>query len=476
MHIMHLSVECFPVAKVGGLADVVGALPKYQNRLGAEACVVMPWYRKPFVQENEWELVFEGSIQQGPKLYPYEVLQEKEESLGFPLFLIKIPGLLDREDIYCYPDESLQFLAFQHAVLDWLCKKEISPEVLHCHDHHTGLVPFMVEHCPSFSFLKGVKTVGTIHNGEYQGIMDWKMAEFLPPFDAQQGGLLDWNGSINPLAAMIKCCHGFTTVSEGYRQELLEHAQGLEHLILQERDKATGILNGIDSEVWNPETDPMILYPYGIQDSEEGKQKNKEALCEKFHLNKNLPLFAFIGRFATEKGADLLPETISRAVKETFGALNIVVLGSGHAEIELPLRKCAAEFHVNFALDVGYNEALSHQLYAGADFLLMPSRVEPCGLNQMYAMRYGTIPIVRYTGGLKDTVADITSGGSGFNYTYPTADDAVHALKRALHFYQDKEKVDFLRKSIMNLDFSWDISARKYLHLYGLPLKQKHPK
>lgn len=466
MKVFHISVECFPVAKVGGLADVVGALPKYQNKLGLDAKVVMPWYDKSFVQEHGFEVVFDGFIHQTHHMYQIMVMKEKHNVLGYELYLVKIPGLLDRDQVYGYFDESQQFIAFQHAVLHWLSAMEIRPDVLHCHDYHTGLIPFMVEYCPDFEFLKGVKTIGTIHNGEYQGAMDWQMSNYIPRFDAWKWGLLDWNGKINPLATMIKTCTYFTAVSQGYMDELLYEAQGLEPLIQQELSKAKGIINGIDIEVWDPATDPMLYANYDKLTEEEGKKANKKHLCEDYKLDPNLPLFAFIGRFAREKGADLLPEIIRRSIQESKGGLNIMVLGSGNQHLESVFRELQEEFHINFAIDLGYKEHLSHKIYAGADFLLMPSRVEPCGLNQMYSMRYGTIPIVRYTGGLKDTVTDISSGGYGINYTFPGVDDAVHAIKRALELYDNPKEMKNLRNIIMNLDFSWENSAKKYITLY----------
>ncbi|MGX9984837.1 glycogen synthase [Soonwooa purpurea] len=466
MRIFHLSMECYPIAKVGGLADVVGALQKYQNKMRLEASVIMPWYNNAFVYNHDFEIVLEGFIHQAEQMYDVIVYKEKSQDLGFDLYLVKIPGLLDREKVYGYWDESEQFIAFQHAVLHWLSAMEIRPDILHCHDYHTGLVPFMIENCPEFQFLKGVKTVGTVHNGEYQGSMDWSMSKYLPFFDASQYGLLDWDSRINPMAAMIKSCHVFNTVSKGYLEELFTSFQGLEALIFQERQKAFGIINGIDTEVWNPETDPMIKQHYSLKNAEIGKSKNKSEICKKYGLDVDLPLVGFIGRFAGEKGADLLPGIISKSITETNGQFNIIVLGSGDSHVEHLLKDLQKIYHFNFALDLGYKEYLSHQIYAAADFLLMPSRVEPCGLNQMYAMRYGTIPIVRYTGGLKDTVEDISSGGSGFNFTEANEESAIHAIKRALSVYQDKKRIKMLIENNMNFNFSWEKSAENYLHLY----------
>lgn len=466
MTIFHLSTECYPVAKVGGLADVVGALPKYQNKIKeVNAKVVMPWYNKHFVYDYDFEVVFDGFIHQGSNMLQVQVMKETTDVLGFELFMVKIPGLLDRENPYGYEDESFQFLAFQQGVLHWLTAMKIRPDVLHCHDYHTGLVPFMIENCEEFEFLKGVKTIGTIHNGEYQGMMSWDMVNYMPAFDHHKWGLLDWNGFINPLASMIKCCSAFTTVSEGYLEELFVSFRGLESLVREEFSKAYGIINGIDTDVWNPQTDPMIDFNFNSKNALKIKKKNKAKLCKEYGLNTELPLFAFIGRFATEKGADLLPDLIWRSIKQSFGGLNIIVLGSGNAYIEQQLKELDSVYS-NFATDIGYKEHLSHKIYASADFLLMPSRVEPCGLNQMYAMRYGTVPVVSYTGGLRDTVKDITTGGSGLNFTYPGVDDIIHAMSRGVNIYKNKVQMDELVLSNMKFDFAWEKSAEKYLTLY----------
>lgn len=466
MKIFNLSMECYPVAKVGGLADVVGALPKYLNKIdGVEASVIMPWYNKPFVHNHEFEVVFDGWIHQSVHMFQVQVMKEKSQSLGFDLYLVKIPALLDRDNPYGYWDESQQFLAFQHGVLHWLSAMQIRPDILHCHDYHTGLVPFMIENCPEFNFLKGVKTIGTIHNGEYQGQMRWDMANYMPWFYGEQWGLLDWAGYINPLATMIKCCHAFNAVSDGYMQELFQSFRGLESLVQQEGAKAYGIINGIDTEVWDPNTDAFLDFNFTKENALEGKRKNKKSLCEEYGLNPDLPLFSFIGRFAGEKGADLLPEIVRKSIQETNGSLNIIILGSGEKYIENHLAELSSTFS-NFALDLGYKEHLSHKIYASSDFLLMPSRVEPCGLNQMYAMRYGTVPIVRYIGGLRDTVEDISTGGSGINFGSATANDTVAAMHRALHIYHEAGLMEKLVQSNMNFNFSWENSAQKYLELY----------
>ncbi|MFI5159430.1 MAG: glycogen synthase, partial [Sphingobacteriales bacterium] len=220
MKIFHLSAECYPVAKVGGLADVVGALPKYQNRAGLQAAVVMPYYDRKFVRENVFETVFRGSTLLGIRRLYFEILKEQTDKLGFELFLVKIPGLLDREEVYSYPDETEQFIAFQLAFLDWINYSQQSPDIIHCHDHHSGLVPFLLYHSRLYTRLADTPTVFTIHNGQYHGAFGWDKLSYLPEIDLTKTGLLDWAGGINPLASAVRCCWRYTTVSPTYLDEL----------------------------------------------------------------------------------------------------------------------------------------------------------------------------------------------------------------------------------------------------------------
>ena len=467
MKIFHLSAECYPVAKVGGLADVVGALPKYQNQMGMEAAVVMPFYERKFVQENEWEVKFQASSLLGTRRFYFEVLKEKTNKLGFELFLIKIPGLLDRENVYSYPDETEQFIAFQIAFLDWINWSQQSPDLIHCHDHHTGLVPFLLYNSSLYKRLSETPTVLTIHNGQYHGAFGWSKLGLLPEIDISKTGLLEWNGAINPLASAVKCCWKYTAVSPSYLEELTIKSNGMEYLFYLERAKGTGIINGIDTEIWNPKTDAMIAENYSTQKLAAGKSKNKIALCERFKLSTDRPLISFIGRLVGEKGADLLPEAIKRSIIAHPGGVNFCLLGAGEAVLQDELTALQKEFPDQCSVFIGYDEALAHLVYAGSDFLLMPSRVEPCGLNQLYALRYGTIPMVRVTGGLKDTVIDFgDEGGYGIRFLQASVVDITDAVSRAVELYPDASKVQSIRKRMMALDFSWDRSAKEYINLY----------
>lgn len=469
LHVFHLSVECFPIAKVGGLADVVGALPKYQKKLGVNASVVMPWFDKNFVHQHETQLVFEGSFYQGSNYFQYQILALDAAVLGFPLYFVRVPGKLDRPEIYSYSDESEQWLAFQHATLHWMTYAQISVDVLHCHDHHTGLVPFFVKNCPEFQPLNKVKTLFTIHNGQYQGWMHWSKSVLFPQFDHWKWGLMDWNGFINPMAAAVKCCDAFTTVSEGYLHELFQEANGLEPLFRAEASKSQGIINGIDTSYWNPVTDILIPTNYQAKNVAKGKQDNKLAFCAKFGINPEMPLVTYIGRFAKEKGADQLPEIVANIFNTQDQPLNFFILGSGDPDIQNVLGALEHRFKGKLCVYFGYNEQLAHEAYAASDMLLMPSWVEPCGLNQMYALKYGTIPIVRYVGGLKDTVLDVSlDGGYGFTYNDHHPSQALHGIYRALELYHQKAKWQAIRTKAMKIDFSWENSAIKYVNLYNL--------
>ena len=468
MEIIHLSAECYPVAKVGGLGDVVGALPKYQNKLGHVAKVVMPAYNSKFLYENDFETVYDGWVKVGTTNYQARILKETTNKLGFDVFLVHIAGLFDRDGVYGYSDDTERFIAFQIAALDWIAQWEHRPDVIHVHDHHAGLIPFMVSNCYQYAHLNQVPTVLTIHNAQYQGQFGWDKLHYFPAFDLINTSKLDWGNSINPLAAAIKCAWRVTTVSPSYLDEISHSANGLEGLLAQERGKSFGVLNGIDTEVWNPSKDKMIVKGFNVRTLESGKKANKEELCRVFNLDPTKPLYTFIGRLVGEKGADLLPDIFYNALAESGGEINILVLGSGDRQVEDRLSEIIHKYPGKYNAYIGYNEALSHQIYAGADFLLMPSRVEPCGLNQMYALRYGTIPIVRRIGGLKDTVIDIGEGGFGICHDQTSVWDVGHAIGRAYELYLDKKKVKEIRKHMMSIDHSWDNSAQQYIAIYQM--------
>jgi starch synthase len=468
MEIIHVSAECYPVAKAGGLGDIVGALPKYQNKLGNVGKVIMPMYRTKFLYSNEWELVHEGGQSLGPHWFHYSIIKEKTNKLGFDLFLVDINGLLDREKIYGYDDDAERFVSFQIAVVDWLSKWKHKPDIVHVHDYHAGFIPFMMKHCFAFNHLSDIPTVLTIHNAQYQGWMGWDKSYYIPAWDNWKWGMLDWNNTMNPLASAVKCAWKVTTVSWSYLDELKYMSNGLEDLFEYEQGKCVGILNGIDNEVWDPDTDKYIAKNYTKRTLDEGKHACKKALCEQFNLDIDKPLFVFIGRLVGEKAADILPEAISSSIYQHHGNCSFLILGSGEPAVEGELGNMYQQFAGYMNTYIGYSEPLSHLMYAGADFLLMPSRVEPCGLNQMYALRYGTVPIVRNTGGLRDTVTDFGDWqGFGIRFDQATVWDITYSVGRAIDLYHNKKELwNWMRKFMMDIDHSWDSSAQHYIDLY----------
>ncbi|HEY6143283.1 MAG TPA: glycogen/starch synthase, partial [Flavobacterium sp.] len=354
----------------------------------------------------------------------------------------------------------------------WISTRNEIPSVINCHDHHTGLISFMIQYANKYERLQHIPTVITIHNSIYQGQFGFEKLYYLPEFDLSKAYLLEWDNRINSLASAIKCASEVTTVSPNYLNEINESAYGLESLFQLVRDKSKGILNGIDKEVWNPATDKMLAANYSIKNFKKGKQENKEKLCSQFNLDPTKPLFSFIGRLLEEKGADLLPHVAAMALSENPKGINILVLGSGNTTIENQLTHLVTSFKGNYNAVIGYNEELAHLMYGGSDFLLMPSRVEPCGLNQMYAMRYGTIPIVRRTGGLKDTVIDFGDDGNGICHDQASVSDVCHSIQRAVELYKDKKKFNDIRKLGMSIDHSWESVCQEYIEVYNLIIEK----
>ncbi len=473
MKIAHITAECYPVAKAGGLGDVAGSLPKYLNKAGHQASVILPHYHNKWLQEAETELIFEGRAPFGKSSFPFRISRLKKPDLGFELFLVDIPGRFDRPGVYLDPwsgypywDEKERFFSFQIATLEWILHLDEKPEIIHCHDHHTALVPFMITQCHRFEPMKTIPTVLTIHNGEYQGRYEITSVSILPDFDYYNMGLLDWDGGMNALAAGIKTAWRVSTVSEGYLKELQEYCHGLEILLRQESQKSTGILNGIDNEVWDPSTDPFLEVNYSHRNYKIGKSENKKALCEQFRLDEDRPLFSFIGRLVREKGADLIPEIIKESIARNLNA-SFFVLGTGEPYLHSVFEGLQSNYTGYFDSRLEYNEELAHRIYAGSDFLLMPSRVEPCGLNQLYSMRYGTIPLVRKTGGLADTVIDIgEEDGYGLVFENFNLEEAVNAVERGVELFEKKRLFNSKQRQIMNLDFSWDKAAKNYIKMY----------
>ncbi len=466
MKVVHISTECYPLVKTGGLGDVVGALPKYLNKVeNIDAMVVLPYVDNDAVKSCNFNVDFQFTMPHGIHQLQIEILHYNE--LGFPLYMVKIEGFSHRTKVYGYDDDDYFFTAFQIATLNWLHQWEQQPDVIHCHDYHTGFIPFLMSHAHQYPKFRGTPSIFTIHNAEYQGQMSWRVVDTFPWFDTWKLNLLEWDNQLNAMAAAIKSAWKVTTVSPQYMKELIDASNNLAPLFKAETAKCVGILNGIDNKEWNPEDDQFLHYHYKKTSVTSGKKKNKTAFCNEFGFDKELPLIAFIGRFAHQKGVDILSNAIWRSINESEQKINFFVMGSGDAELSKGLEEINSNTNNQFNCYIGYNESLARNVYAAADFIVMPSRFEPCGLNQFYALRYGTVPIVRTVGGLLNSIIDINDeNGNGIRFIQLNADDLLHSFWRAEELYHQKEKLKSLRNFIMSADFSWEKSAQDYLQLY----------
>lgn len=370
MEIFHISAECYPVAKVGGLADVVGALPKYQRNSGHTVKVVIPGYDTKFKNENEFDIYYKGNVKLGTLNFPFSILKEKTDILGFELYLVEIPELFDRKEVYGFPDDIERFISFQIATLDWINSRSEIPDIINCHDHHTGLIPFMMQYCHKYKKLCNVPSMITIHNGLYQGQFGFEKLNYLPDFDREHTSVLEWENCINSLAVAVKCADAVTTVSPNYMNEINNFCNGLESLFNSVRYKSKGILNGIDIEVWNPSKDDRLENKYSTRNYIIGKQANKDKLCSLYNLDPSKPLFSFIGRLLEEKGGDLLPQASKEALSANKNGINIFILGSGNTNIEAQLSDLLTDFKGNYNVFIGYNEELAHLIYAASDFFI----------------------------------------------------------------------------------------------------------
>lgn len=471
INVLHVSTECHPAAKAGGMGDVVGALPLYSKSAGILASVIIPKYDNQWFRHHSFTTIYEGVFAINHINQPFKVqeLNTEQNALGFPFYCVDLPGLFDRNSIYLdadgegFRDEVSRNFAFQRVVLQWL--ESVNPfDIIHCHDHQAGLIPFFMRYGLESPSLKNTPSFYTIHNAAYKGMWFWEHKSKLPPYEEEHGGLLDWDGHIHSFASALRCADAFNTVSPSYLQEIRGDSGNMDWLFHAAEDRSYGILNGIDTRLWDPKTDNLIHYKRaGRWDS--FKNKNRTWIEEKFNLFSGIPMFCFIGRLAEQKGADILFPVIEKLLSR-HAKVNFIILGSGNMELENQLKELAIKFPAHVAGIIAYDEKLAHQLYAGCDFIIMPSRFEPCGLNQMFAMRYGTIPVVTETGGLKDTVLDYTSGGTGIPFAEANIDSLENAISRALNLYADKELKKEVIKRCIDLDFSWEHAMKQYKSAY----------
>ena len=475
MRIAILASEGAPYVKSGGLGDVMEALPAALARIpGNEVVLILPYYKK--ILENEaYEVericAFETTL--GWRRQYTGVMKLRNRTDGVQVYFIDNLYYFGGRSgaIYGDMDDAERYAYFSRACLDTLSAVGFIPDVIQCNDWQTALVPTYLNalYRPVFP---DTKVMFTIHNVEYQG---WASASF---FDDVLGlpwqwrSTLDMNNSVNVMKGAIESADLVTTVSETYARELMYpyYAHGLDGILTDAAWKLTGITNGIDTGVFNPETDPALPTHYNFDSFVTGKAACKAALQEEVGLpvEPDVPLMVMVTRLAGHKGLDLLCYCARRLLSEQKAQL--LILGTGEAQYEAFFRELAEEFPNQVAAKITFSLTLASRIYAGGDIYLMPSKSEPCGLSQMNAMRYGTVPVVHATGGLKDTVPPVDENGKnglGFTFQSYNADDFLGALKRCLHMYQyDREGFRALQRADMQQDFSWNIPAGRYMELF----------
>jgi starch synthase len=480
VRIVFVASEGVPFSKTGGLADVVGALPKALAKLGHKLEVVLPRYRmtKPGKPEGEMQSL---TIALGSG-YKFVSIQNAGVASKVLTFLVESPFFFDRAGLYQemgedYPDNAERFAAFSFAALELIKRSATPPDIIHCHDWQTALVPIYLRTLyQDDEFFRNTSVVFTIHNVGYQGLFP---PHILPRISLHAGlfamDFLEFYGKVNLLKGGIVFSDFITTVSRKYAEEIQtpEFGCGLEGVLRSRRDRLRGILNGVDYHAWSPATDKLLPAGYSAKDMT-GKVTCKKALLQRMGVNRPVldrPVIGIVSRFAPQKGFDLIAEIL-----EQLAALDlyIVALGTGDPVYEELFRFMAARYPDKFLVAVAYDNTLAHQIEAGSDMFLMPSRYEPCGLNQIYSLKYGTVPIVRATGGLDDTIEAFDGqSGTGFKFSEYTGAALLNAIDQAIAAYHQPQVWQQLVCNGMREDFSWGRSARQYLEIYEALQKGK---
>ncbi len=478
MNIAIASSECAPFAKTGGLADVVGALPKYLQKLGCDVKVFIPKYNT--IDESKHNLHYEYGIGEMPVRvagvpWPVHVSSTTIPGSTVSIYFIDCPHFFHRGRIYTDDfDEDGRFILFTKAVIESIQRMQWTPDVIHCNDWQTGLLPLLLKDNYSWDrMFDNTATLYSIHNIGYQGLFGRSVMN-TAELRADRFGAIETYGGVSFMKAGIVSAEIISTVSETYAHEILtpEYGAGMEETLLFRRDDLHGVLNGIDTDVWNPATDPHLPHQYSDTNLE-GKYLNKKVLLEKVGMqyDPQRPLIGIVSRLVAQKGFDLIADALPGLVPLDA---QWVILGSGEDRYESMFSSLHHTLPHKFWTYVGFNNELAHLIEAAADIFLMPSHYEPCGLNQMYSLRYGTIPVVRKTGGLADTVFDwnemLAAGsdlGNGFSFQDAQGYALQDALERALGlFANDKHAWRWMQLNGMRADLSWDVSAKKYLELY----------
>ncbi len=467
MKVLYAVSEALPFAASGGLADVAGSLPKAMRARLVGCRVVMPLYEcVPQHLRDSMTFLTSISVPVAWRRQYCGIFEAKCD--GVIYYLLDNQYYFKREGLYGHYDDGERFAFFSRAVLEILKVIDFKPDILHANDWQTALVPIYYSlfyaNQPGY---ENIKTVFTIHNIQYQGKYGMEILEDVFGLPQWASSIVEQDGCLNLMKGAIESAHRVNTVSPTYAREILDpwYAYGLDTILRARQWKLSGILNGIDTDTYNPATDPDIVRHYSVDDMS-GKVENKRALQERLCLpiEPDIPLVAMVTRLASHKGLDLVQYVLHRFLQER---VQMVVLGDGDWVYENFFRDTQSLYPDKFCYCSGFVPELARKIYAAADIFLMPSKSEPCGLSQMVACRYGALPVVRETGGLKDTVHDCGDGeGFGFTFANYNADDMYYALSRSLGAYANKNDWPILVRRAMEADFSWGKSANEYIRLY----------
>jgi starch synthase len=469
--ILFAASEGLPFVKTGGLADVIGSLPKELCAIGFEVSVIIPLYLKTArTQHHTLSKVATFPVKVGTIDAVATIYARKIGEVNY--YLVEHAGYFEREGYYGYPDDGERFAFFQHAVLRAIEEKVIEADVLHCHDWHTGFLPLLAKTVYLHRIPQPL-TLYTIHNLAFQGNFPFGILEACIGVSKQMyfdGTLRFHEGMVSFMKAGILYADAVTTVSQTYAEEILtaDYGEHMEDVLRMRKKDLYGIVNGIDVEAWDPETDTALAKTYDVHTESRGKAANKASIQAELGLRQDpgVMLVAMVSRLTPQKGIQLLMETMH----EVMGwDMQLIILGTGDNWTENELRQIEFRYPHRAVFYCGYHEELAHRIYAGADMLLMPSAFEPCGISQLISMRYGTLPLVRETGGLKDTVEpynEFTGKGTGFAFTNFNREDFKHILKYALDtYYRNHENWTKLIRQAMKKDVSWSKSAKEYAKL-----------
>ncbi len=481
--IWYLSSEVSPFAKTGGLGDVTGALPKSLKTRNQEIRVIMPKYK--MINERKYILREVIRLKDIPVTVDGETKTVNVKSAFLPdskvqIYFVDIPDLFGRNGLYTdsntgkdYPDNAQRFAFFCRGALETLKILSWRPDIIHCNDWQTAFVPLYLKTIyKEDDFFKGIKTVFTIHNFSYQGVFPKEHASALDidPGMVEKDGPLELNGSLNLMKGAVQFADWINTVSETYAKEISSDGKfgyGLEKELQHKTGSFSGIVNGVDYGVWAPEVDKFIPFRYSSENLG-GKLQNKQAVLARVNLKfeENRPVVGMIARIVEQKGFSLLIESLDELLQEN---IQFIILGKGQEDLENKLTAYQKKYPDKLSLNTAFDETLAHMVEAGSDMFLMPSSYEPCGMNQLYSLRYGTLPIVFKTGGLADTIQEIDAEqntGNGITFDKYTSKELTKAIKRALRLYKKQDLWQEIITRIMAEDHSWEPSTERYLEVY----------